>query len=161
MNIFESLENLQVSEECFEDIVGLVEGILDPVVKKARSYQEVRNPIIRNTANVVRKGAEAVNRVADKIDNSKVGDAIRKNPIVANTYGKMKLRAAQKEAGDAMKARDDFKKSPEADLLRGHRVDGDPGVAGAKNIATKYRRDKALSNLKDTAQRYGLGIFDK
>lgn len=29
MNIFESLENLNVSEECFDDIVGLVEAIID------------------------------------------------------------------------------------------------------------------------------------
>ena len=29
MNIFENLENLQVSEECFDDIMGIVEEILN------------------------------------------------------------------------------------------------------------------------------------
>ena len=28
MNIFESLENLNVSEECFDDIMGIVEGVI-------------------------------------------------------------------------------------------------------------------------------------
>lgn len=42
MNIFESLENLNVSEECFDDIMDIVEEIisegynLDDVVKRAR-----------------------------------------------------------------------------------------------------------------------------
>ena len=33
MDIFESLENLNVSEECFEDIVGLVEDIVSQAEK--------------------------------------------------------------------------------------------------------------------------------
>lgn len=31
MDIFESLENLNVSEECFEDIIGIVEAIINEV----------------------------------------------------------------------------------------------------------------------------------
>lgn len=31
MNIYESLENLQVSEECFNDIMGIVEDIINEV----------------------------------------------------------------------------------------------------------------------------------
>ena len=38
MDIFESLENLNVSEECFEDIVNLVEAIIDEGIK-----DEVKN----------------------------------------------------------------------------------------------------------------------
>ena len=41
MNIFESLENLNVSEECFEDIMGIVEGIMAQAIKNrdaARAY---------------------------------------------------------------------------------------------------------------------------
>ena len=33
MDIFESLENLNVSEECFEDIVSIVEDILSQIKK--------------------------------------------------------------------------------------------------------------------------------
>ena len=31
MNIFESLENLNVSEECFNDIMGIVEEIINEI----------------------------------------------------------------------------------------------------------------------------------
>lgn len=44
MNIFESLENLNVSEECFEDIVRLIEAKIDDDIKsensKRRHYQK-------------------------------------------------------------------------------------------------------------------------
>jgi hypothetical protein len=43
MDIFESLENLNVSEECFEDIVGIVEdllGVTQKNLKNARSKYE-------------------------------------------------------------------------------------------------------------------------
>ena len=33
MNIFESLENLNVSEECFDDIINIVEELLDENIK--------------------------------------------------------------------------------------------------------------------------------
>ena len=35
MNIFESLENLNVSEECFDEIMGIVEDIYDSVLNQA------------------------------------------------------------------------------------------------------------------------------
>ena len=35
MGIFESLENLNVSEECFDDIMGIVEDLLSSVRKKS------------------------------------------------------------------------------------------------------------------------------
>ena len=34
MDIFESLENLNVSEECFDDIMGIVESIVTSIKKK-------------------------------------------------------------------------------------------------------------------------------
>lgn len=34
MNIFESLENLNISEECFEEIMGIVEDLLNEVSDK-------------------------------------------------------------------------------------------------------------------------------
>lgn len=43
MNIFESLENLNVSEECFEDIITLVEGILTPKNSELKSPRDIYN----------------------------------------------------------------------------------------------------------------------
>ena len=42
MDIFESLENLQVSEECFDDIIGIVEELLSENLtgKAAEKYGE-------------------------------------------------------------------------------------------------------------------------
>ena len=41
MNIFESLESLNVSEECFEDIVSIVEGIINEL--KDGTYRRMRD----------------------------------------------------------------------------------------------------------------------
>ena len=40
MDIFESLENLNVSEECFDDIMGIVEGILGAIDKSNYSPEK-------------------------------------------------------------------------------------------------------------------------
>ena len=40
MNIFESLENLNVSEECFDDIMGIVEELLSEDIK-SEVYKKV------------------------------------------------------------------------------------------------------------------------
>ena len=43
MGIFEELENLNVSEECFESILDLIEGILTPKDKELKSPRDVYN----------------------------------------------------------------------------------------------------------------------
>ena len=47
MDIFESLENLPVSEECFDDIVSIVEDIIKNTKKKAeeavKKYEDEHN----------------------------------------------------------------------------------------------------------------------
>lgn len=40
MDIFESLENLNVSEECFNDIMGIVEDLLSTINKSNKSAKE-------------------------------------------------------------------------------------------------------------------------
>ena len=39
MSIFESLENLEVSEECFDVIIGLVEEYINEYIKKTKQGQ--------------------------------------------------------------------------------------------------------------------------
>ena len=56
MNIFESLENLQVSEECFNDILSIVEEIINEV-----SRGEVGKRI--------QKALEEIDKKAEKVDN--------------------------------------------------------------------------------------------
>ena len=54
MDIFESLENLNVSEECFEEIMGLVEEVINEVSKdylndkREKANVKVTKAIIRH-----------------------------------------------------------------------------------------------------------------
>jgi hypothetical protein len=43
MKIFESLENLNVSEKCFNDIISLVEDILTPKNNELKSPRDIYN----------------------------------------------------------------------------------------------------------------------
>ena len=124
-SIFESLENLNVSEECFEDIVGLVEGMLmdfatgatyskdrDTRGENAMKREQFANKHpniysgIRRIENAVSKPFNAIQRVgnkvagkvADKVTNmdGKLGNALRGNKLVRKTVGKVALRNAQK-----------------------------------------------------------------
>ena len=54
MDIFESLENLQISEECFNDIVGIIEAILDEDYDsyKDQKTEEGSSQAYRDLANV-------------------------------------------------------------------------------------------------------------
>ena len=71
MDIFESLENLEVSEECFDEIMGMVEELLNE--------------------------EGFLDKVTDKITRSdnKVVSALRKTPIIKNTIGKKAVQKAQ------------------------------------------------------------------
>ena len=71
MNIFESLENLQISEACFDEIMDMVEELLNE--------------------------EGFLDKVTDKITRSdnKVVSALRKTPIIKNTIGKRAVLKAQ------------------------------------------------------------------
>lgn len=106
MNIFESLENLNVSEECFDDIIGLVEEELEkvgfkgykgpimgePNTDRAKHYRRFSRPKDRDKAESIVKKAEALDNKlerqmkADKeSDNSKVkGEAERREESLKN-----------------------------------------------------------------------------
>jgi len=158
MNIFESLEELNVSEECFNDILNITEKIInewklyDKVEKSAMQMQENPNPLKRTIGNIVRKGLRKI----DSISNSKIGDIIRKNPVIQNTYGKKQYKEALAKANKAIADREAFKKSADAERVLRHRVDGDEFAAKGHNFITKANRDSAVQNLKDTAKKFGL-----
>ena len=71
MSIFESLENLEVSEACFDEIIGMVEELLNE--------------------------EGFLDKVTDKVTRSdnKVVAALRKTPLVKNTLGKRAVQKAQ------------------------------------------------------------------
>jgi hypothetical protein len=62
MNIFESLENLNVSEECFDDIMDIVEGILGAIDKSNHSSKEKEQLTRRALNNEYKEWSSAVDR---------------------------------------------------------------------------------------------------
>ena len=59
MDIFESLENLNVSEECFEDIVGLVEKYLVTAPEYSKKYIPGKLYTPQARANIQNKSLDA------------------------------------------------------------------------------------------------------
>lgn len=73
MNIFESLENLSVSEECFDEIMGLVEEVINEVSDKWK--QNCKD----NAANIkayFRKKYDRAESAYEKEPSSKNGDYV-------------------------------------------------------------------------------------
>ena len=67
-DIFESLENLNVSEECFDDIMGIVEELLDEgVLQKVKNF--ANNQINKAALGVTNSNSS----LAQKIRSSKFG----------------------------------------------------------------------------------------
>ena len=71
MDIFESLENLNVSEGCFNDIIELVEGLLTPV---KRALQPVANQFDEN-----KRIADETKKMADKAHKEELDVARKRN----------------------------------------------------------------------------------
>ena len=88
MSIFESLENLQVSEGCFEDIVGLVEEYIqeksDWTIKK---WRKAAINSLANRAQAYQAADDKLEGEADKLSNKEFD---KKLQDVATKYHKMK-----------------------------------------------------------------------
>lgn len=68
MDIFEGLENLNVSEECFDDIIALIEGVMDEI-KAGKDPEKVKQEFVKtkNKEYVeANKNANQANRVRRK-----------------------------------------------------------------------------------------------
>lgn len=78
MSIFESLENLNVSEECFDDIMGIVEEIINELENKT-------------VGSMYKKRQEAEKRADDKVH-------------YADTFGETALKKARAQ-GDKEEAK--------------------------------------------------------
>ena len=101
MDIFESLENLNVSEECFNDIVGLVEELLS---------EDIVDSVLKHTEGDDSKRAKLLNKVLDNKTKEVAGAEKRegrsekemslKRNVTKNDLGEFRnfKRALKKEA---------------------------------------------------------------
>ena len=73
MNIYESLENLQVSEECFNDIMGTVEEILNENV--VDDYYSKKLKDVKNNLAIAKSHKRHLNKTVDKQPNKEYKQA--------------------------------------------------------------------------------------
>ena len=84
MNIFENLENLNVSEECFKSIVDIIEGIINETSPEARQSLISGRTNQAADADIAAKTAAAMFRIAQSnarsdLRNSGRGSELRNN----------------------------------------------------------------------------------
>lgn len=84
MDIFENLENLEISEECFNDIMGIVEEIIDEeiidYIKKVHGDSEKGKELTNKAlSNIGTEVTSAINRKVNKV-NPKAFYTSKKSP---------------------------------------------------------------------------------
>lgn len=79
MNIFENLENLEVSEECFDEIMGIVEAIINETAETI--YKSIKDkygePEYDKEGNPANKSAELTNKFTGARSNEFVSAYMR------------------------------------------------------------------------------------
>ena len=98
MDIFESLENLPVSEECFDEIMGIVEEIIN----------EVSDRIGRNKAGDIGSAQEEAAKTAEGEDKEWAKDqAAKRNHQAAVLDDKYERQAAKRAEEEYEKSKVD------------------------------------------------------
>ena len=152
MNIFESLENLNVSEECFDEIMGIVEEILGESKVLAYSHEQRAKNDASNAQygrpsvhprekgdKIIAKARQLDKKLYDKMvtdlesSNSKVkGEAERRKESLNTNYNGYR---ADKQYSDKKQVRPDYQhyKNIGTKAVKGHYFDNthnlveDPG----------------------------------
>ena len=109
MDIFESLENLEVSESCFDDIMSMVEECInEDLFKEGDSpfTKAVKKGIdmVAKPGEIIKKaGNKVLDKASDAVTNMKgpIGDKIRQTKIARKTLGNRALKNAQKDINRA------------------------------------------------------------
>lgn len=135
MNIFENLENLQVSEECFDEIMGLVEELLsEDIVSTANrvASKDENNDLVQRARKAKEKGQEATaEKELKRIQNNKTRKDIHPSVV--------------KRQQERDKAILDFSQRG------GHYSDDDKGKAGAiAQARAEGRENKRTIGLDKT-----------
>ena len=139
MDIFESLENLNVSEECFNDIVGLVEEYLNEEGFLSKVADKVTNAVTKS--------------------NNPIVSTLRKTPLVKNTIGKRAV-ANSRANYDAQRANYD-KQFNNVQDLKGKSIFKATSHADPQKSVDAYHDAEASTrqarkNYHDTIDAYGI-----
>ena len=116
MDIFESLENLNVSEECFNDIINIVEDIVSQIQKVHGEPRNLPNGGLNKSAQLMNK-VNFVSGIPQKVHSNLKGSTDNKyTPKNIKKYsdefsgGNIK-RATKNEAGEQLTTARQFEKN--------------------------------------------------
>lgn len=143
MNIFENLENLNVSEECFEEIMGLVEEVINEV-----------------SVGMWRQAAK--NSLEDRKKDAKEKDEVADNIMWKNAQMKRESKKAeQKEeeaCSNAFDSKQRAKHAEEVSLLSDSKIRASRVKRAAQN-SREGRRQEAINFNKKLRDAHNKGII--
>lgn len=135
MDIFESLENLNVSEECFEDIVGLVEMYLSEG-EKVDNYYKSKQAETKQELDNAKSYQRKLNSTVDK----KTNKALKKARNIASL------------ANDA--AHQDYTNASNHARNLDQEFGGEHNPDNYTDLETQNRADKALDSLNNIRNQF-------
>ena len=144
MNIFESLENLNVSEECFNEIMGIVEEILNEDI--IRAIDKKYDPKLEKAS---KRGKKAFAKMIEKkwnlIDKAKENKEKEFNQAVSKIHKEEAPKASEKDVKDFVEQKRNSNKNIRGEQFH-NKVKALKTRAKARN--TKWYDDNYDNNLK-------------
>jgi DNA polymerase III delta prime subunit len=157
MYIFESLENLNVSEECFDNIISMVEGIMTQAIKNrdaARAYfrSDAAEPVA-HAEHVMDKVSKMKNDTFRKTSSPNRGNMTKYTPKNVREFGDNRMSKA--EAGRRLNKIRAIQKT-QKDKVKVKRV-GEPAKLH-DSISPKERNEIVRVHKDKDRIRYDLGL---
>lgn len=166
MDIFENLENLPVSEECFNDIMGIVESILDTVYgKSSNTTMEPTKPDVKSYKKNFSSKAEVAKDMKENKKRIKKEEIKKRIDRDINTKGYEEQEGANSDSLEQFENKHKVKNAPPYHLMdngHGHSVAynnkyySDPEHKKDEEDATKARsivkhyKKSPIKNGKDS-----------
>ena len=144
MNIFESLENLNVSEECFNDIMGIVEEILSEGREPFETQQQYKRRLQQHFGPILNDKLASQKSIAKHYDKKAKG--LKKETKKAYIENR---DAARKNDEEYEKYHDSLDKSIEAGNAHGYDSDLYKKAKKEQEDA-KIKRNEARENAKNS-----------
>ena len=139
MDIFESLENLNVSEECFDDIMGIVEELLNES-NRARKYGQ--------------KNLNGDSSTVDIFGTKALKDAAQMNSLKVPTHGVMHYSETEKALKDKEALQTAIKSLEQADSYTARK-----SLPELKKSARAISRRKSSGENEDVLADNGRGLI--
>lgn len=157
MNIYESLENLQVSEECFNDIMGIVEEILSESEYSVTDVKKKASNALKSRLNKLNKGSQDLN---DPEAQRNLSRARRASSILELPNSNRSFKKVQKAADNSLQNRKNKKEYNDKKYTEDKDFFEPYGSVTGKSF--EYNA-KAKKQIKNDSKRYlkSVGLSSK